>query len=288
MWNPSILAPERLTQSGAGALSPDETKYHIHYYRRVLPDLDPSPPPQVIEPPRFESFLHQPRERRALVWRRRILLAGSLTAHGLLLAVGAVTAFWHVDTLTPPAVAVTFLTVPVPPPPPPPAAARKSATPKPRVQRPRPLVQPPTTQPPPAPEPESQTDGDEGAEDGLEGGTPNGLAGGTGAPAPGPTEAERQSLLQRYLRELFRTRIAARFRYPPEAERDGIEGLVVMRVAIDATGRLTGLRLVGACAHQVLCEAASRTLLASAPFPPPPAELGGSIAVDVPLAYRLE
>jgi periplasmic protein TonB len=256
----------------------------------ALPDPTPTPPPTVATA-RFESFLREPRERLTVARRRRLLLGASLAAHGALMAVGVIGAFWHVETLSGPAVAVTFLTAP-PPPPPPPPPARKSA-PKPRVKTPRPVVQPPVVQPPPStpsePEADDQDRSEDGDDQGSDGGGAGGIQGGIGsARPPGPTESERRALLERYLRDLFRTRIAARFRYPPEAERDGIEGLVVLRVSIDGTGRLLDVRLVGACTHPLLCDAASQTLLASAPFPPPPSQLGGPIAVDVPLAYRLQ
>jgi periplasmic protein TonB len=249
--------------------------------------------PPTVEPGCFDTFLRQARERPPAARRRTAIVVASLAAHGLLLAAGSVASFWQVEPLTAPTVAVTFLTAP-PPPPPPPPPARKQASPRPRIKPLRPIIQPTVTQPPspepPQEEPEEPEPDTGESENGLAGGVEGGIPGGQvgGALPPGPTEAERRSLLERYLRELFRTRIAARFRYPPEAERQGIEGVVVLRVAIDGAGRLLQLRVVGACTHRVLCEAASETLLASTPFPPPPAELGGTIAVDVPLAYRLE
>ena len=218
------------------------------------------------------------------------MLAVSLAAHGLLVALGVVVSFWHVDELSAPAVSVTFLTAPTPPPPPPPASKaspREPRTPPPHAHRARAAAQARAGRR--SRHPRRRTEQDEprsrGSDQGVAGGVVGGQVGGT---PPPPDPSQRRSLLERYLRELFRSRIAARFRYPPEAEREGIEGVVVMRVAIDGSGKLIELRLVGSCEHAVLCEAASRTLLASAPFPPPPAELGGAIAVDVPLAYRLE
>jgi periplasmic protein TonB len=255
--------------------------------------LPSPPPPQDAEPGRFQRFLAEPRERQHHNRRRRFLLTLSLVVHGLLLAVGVAGAYWQVDTLSGPTVAVTFLSIPPPPPPPPPPAATTPQ--RERVRRPRPVVQPSVTQPEPRPvekpaEETDQSDEPEGDSGGVEGGVAGGVVGGVPAPQPPPqpTESQRRALLDRYLRELLRTRIAARFRYPPQAEREGAEGLVVVRVAIDAGGRLLDLRLVGVCPHAVLCEAASQTLLASAPFPPPPAELGASITVDVPLSYRLQ
>ncbi len=106
-------------------------------------------------------------------------------------------------------------------------------------------------------------------------------------PPPLPRE-KRQALLGRYLQELFRLRIAARFHYPSEAEELGLQGQVTVRVSLDDSGRLLGLRVQGACPHPVLCDAALNTVRESVPFPPPPAELGSRFDVDVPFQYRLE
>jgi protein TonB len=61
-----------------------------------------------------------------------------------------------------------------------------------------------------------------------------------------------------------------------------------MRVSVLRSGALLHAKVVGECPHRLLCEAAERTVQQAAPFPPPPAELGGAIAVAVPLQYRLE
>jgi periplasmic protein TonB len=107
-------------------------------------------------------------------------------------------------------------------------------------------------------------------------------------PPPELTREQRRTLTSRYLQEIFRSRIAARFHYPSEAEQLGLEGLVTLRVSIDRSGQLLGMRVQGHCPHPMLCDAALRTVRESVPFPPPPSELGGSIAVDVPFQYRLE
>lgn len=124
-------------------------------------------------------------------------------------------------------------------------------------------------------------------------GEASGVSGGeSGAPtAPPPRELSperRRSLLERYLQEILRSRIAGRFKYPPEAESLGLEGTVIVQIAVDGNGTLVGLGIRGACPHQILCEHATRTLRACAPFPPPPSELVGTIAVDVPLSYTLD
>ncbi len=258
----------------------------------------PAPAAATLAPPSagpacFGAFLAQGRDARPAGRARTRMIAVSLAAHGLVVAAGVCLSFWQVDELTAPSVSVTFLTTPLAPPPPPPPPARAAV---PKRPRPRPTPTPelvqPRVEPTPqaaAPAPEEQPPQEDQQEQGVDQGVAGGVVGGqVGGTLPPPDPSQRRSLLERYLRELFRSRIAARFRYPPEAEREGIEGVVVMRVAIDGSGKLLELRLVGSCEHTVLCEAASRTLLASAPFPPPPAELGGAIAVDVPLAYRLE
>lgn len=132
--------------------------------------------------------------------------------------------------------------------------------------------------------------GGSGVLGGVVGGSFAGSGGLVPPPPPPPTltREQRQTLTSRYLQELFRSRIAARFRYPQEAEHLGLEGLVTLRVSIDRSGQLLGMRVQGDCPHAVLCDAALRTVRESVPFPPPPAELGGSIAVDVPFQYRLE
>jgi protein TonB len=128
---------------------------------------------------------------------------------------------------------------------------------------------------------------------GVLGGPAGGHLGGAGGVLPPPppptlTREQRQQLTSRYLQELFRSRIASRFHYPAEAEELGLEGLVTLRVSIDSDGQLLGIRVQGACPHAMLCDAALRTVRESVPFPPPPAELGGGFAVDVPFQYRLE
>jgi protein TonB len=86
--------------------------------------------------------------------------------------------------------------------------------------------------------------------------------------------------------------IASHFHYPPEAEENAIEGVVVLRLSITASGALVGVRVVGRCPHAVLCEAGARTVTAAGPFPPPPVELGGAaggrIEIDFPVRYQLD
>ena len=243
----------------------------------------------------FAGFLDQATARRRTGWLRRATVAVSLGAHALLLAFGAAYSFWTVDELSPPRVTVSLLTLPAAPPPPPAARAAR-ATPKPKP-RPRPELQQPVTTAPVLPQPdEAETKGDDaqaGEREGVEGGVTGGVAGAVLTSAAPPrlpqlSPQERQALIRRYLEEILRTRIASRLRLPPEAERLGVEGTVVMLLAIDGGGRLVGLRTSGACPHEILCEAAARTIREAAPFPPPPIALGGGLQAELPLNYRLE
>jgi protein TonB len=250
----------------------------------------------------FGAFLTEagsPRRPRG----RRLTVSASIALHVAALVGVAVASYWNVEEITPPTVSVRMLVLPAPPPPPAPPMVARAAPSPPRPSRPQPLVQPrPVVEPPPEPLPEPPAASEPaGTTNGLAGGVTGGAEGGvigavtTAAPPPPPpprppelAPQQRKALLDRYLHELLRTRIAARHSYPPEAERLGAEGKVVIRVAIDRSGRLLGLSLAGACPHEVLCDAAQRTIRDATPFPPPPAELGGTIAVEVPLSYRLE
>jgi protein TonB len=242
-----------------------------------------------------------------------------VTLHGALLAALTAYSFGKVEELSSPRLAVTFLRLPTfaPLAPPPPSASKAAPAPV----RPKPgVVQPPATvqtSEPVVPEPvvaeaevpEAQEDGSEDqrtetggedhAADGAAGAGPAPAAGSVPSPAPPPRPPEppkppelapeqRRTYLDRYLQESLRSRVASRFRYPPEAEREGAEGTVLLRLRIDAAGKLIKVTVIGICPHAILCDAARTTVQEAAPFPPPPRALGGTIEVDMPLAYRLE
>lgn len=114
--------------------------------------------------------------------------------------------------------------------------------------------------------------------------------GGTGTgqaqAAPSISGAQRRAMMDRYLKELFRTRI--RTRYPEEARELELSGNVVVQVTVDRGGRLVGARLNGACPHALLCQDALETVRAAAPFPPLPRDLGESLQIDVPIKYQFQ
>ncbi len=107
------------------------------------------------------------------------------------------------------------------------------------------------------------------------------------APPPALTNDQRRRAIDRYLREILRPRIHRHFVYSEQARSLELEGTVLLRLSLDASGRLRGVALVGDCLHPLLCRFAQETILAAAPFPAPPAVLG-EIVVDAPLTYRLD
>src|SRR5690242_20463184 len=58
----------------------------------------------IASPTMFAGFLGQAAVKRRTSWLRRATVAVSLSAHGLLLAIGVAYSFWAVDELSPPRV----------------------------------------------------------------------------------------------------------------------------------------------------------------------------------------
>jgi protein TonB len=129
-------------------------------------------------------------------------------------------------------------------------------------------------------------------ENGEAGGVAGGVAGTTASPgvvaAPGPSPAELRALLDRYLQQVLRPRILSRLVFPPEAERLGVEGKVLLRLRIGGGGQLLAANVAGACPHEILCEDALRTLRAASPLPPLPPALGPQVDCTFPVTYQLE
>lgn len=255
-------------------------------------------------PPVFAAF--QGAAVQNGLFRRRLGLTAAVSVglHAVLLVGVAAGVFARpaVPAQPPPAPLVKVsLGRPAPPrrAPDPPAAPQP---PPPRPSKVRPLlaaVQP--TPPQPMPSTIDPTEVEEGTAEGSDedAGAHEGpvgeLAGATPAPPPPPvappppalTPEQRRQSLARYLQQALRPRIDSRFVYPPAAEREGVEGTVLLRLTIDCGGRLLSAVTVGACPADLLCEHARDTTRQASPFPAPPRELGGTIQVDLPIAYRL-
>ena len=112
-----------------------------------------------------------------------------------------------------------------------------------------------------------------------------GPPGSTGAGGAGG-ELRRRALLA-YLDRVIPL-INATSIYPEEADRLGLEDAFVLRIAVDHGGHLKSARLVGRAPHGLLERSAFAALAASAPLPPPAAELGPLVELDVPFVYRLD
>lgn len=263
---------------------------------------------EVPAPPVFAAFQHVHREVGLVRRRRGVTVGVSLGVHSLLLALAATGVSHQVSRASqpePPRVVVSLgLPAPARRAPPPPEAPK----PPPPRKAPRPamaLVQPQLDRElvaaEPAPPVEATDDAgveDEGSTSGDQPvGSPDGVATAQAAPPPPPrpvtppppamTAEQRRQQLARYLQEALRPRFDSRFTYPAEAERMGVEGRVVLRLTIDGSGRLLAAAAAG-CPADILCEHAQRTIRDASPFPPPPRELGATIQVDMPIAYRLD
>ena len=120
------------------------------------------------------------------------------------------------------------------------------------------------------------------------GGSGPARAGGVGGATSGGGNALGAERARRAYLEALVDRIRRHRRYPYLARRRGIEGTVCMRLGIDALGRVTSLRVTCGSAHAALVEAAESAVAEASPFAPLPALLGTSLAVEVPIVFRLE
>jgi periplasmic protein TonB len=82
--------------------------------------------------------------------------------------------------------------------------------------------------------------------------------------------------------------VGARHRYPSTARRQGIEGMVRIRVRIASNGSLAAQPVVERSAHPLLDAEATRMVLASAPFPRPPGDGLSPIALSIPVRFALD
>jgi protein TonB len=112
------------------------------------------------------------------------------------------------------------------------------------------------------------------------------LPSGIPAPPPSLTPEEREEWIERYMERLIKARFM-HVRYPHQAAAAGISGQVMLRMSINAKGRLLKLEVIGRCPHPVLCDAAQEAVRNADPLPPPPRELGNPLILDLPFRYHL-
>jgi len=218
--------------------------------------------------------------RRPRSGARRTTFAVSLAVHGTAIAVAVGYSFWHIEELSPPSVAVTFVSALAPPPaPPPPAAlgggsAVAAATPKrrppPTVVRAQPkpeLVQPRTTPPeikkdqeketpkpvPPAEEPKAATTAGPGTQTGSGSGdgagskpgvAGHGVAGGTGdTPGGAPVRAMPAKFLPPSLGALQRL-AAPEPEFPVYLRHAGTRYELMLKICVSPTGSVDSVTLL--------------------------------------------
>jgi protein TonB len=162
-----------------------------------------------------------------------------------------------------------------------PAPAPPRAMPKP-VAKPAPAPAEAVAPVPPAPSPSAADAAPAGAEAGV------GALAAVGAGPPGGTGSEAGSgsgggdALAAYIAGLQRA-IDTHKSYPPMARRRGIEGVVTVRLAIDALGGLEATALVGR-PPEILARSTREAVARAGPFPPPP---GGRLQVEFPVRYEI-
>jgi periplasmic protein TonB len=181
---------------------------------------------------------------------------------------------------------------------PPPAAApapKRVVLPKPPAPRALPPGEPPREIPPaPAPRevppaPPEASAAELGAGPALAP-TPSGAGGCGAAVAPlgpgsgGPPGASGggEGPIEAYA-ALVRARIEAQRRYSPMARRRGLEGVVMLRLQLAASGEVAEL-LVEDGAPLLLARSTEDAVARAGPFPPPPTGLG---VLRIPVRYRL-
>lgn len=80
------------------------------------------------------------------------------------------------------------------------------------------------------------------------------------------------------------TQLSRGLRYPRAAEEDGVEGVALLRLHVEADGHIVSVELVRSSGDHRLDEAALARARTLERLPPPP---HGTRAIDVPVRFRL-
>ena len=197
---------------------------------------------------------------------------------------------------------------PIPPPPepepvaapPPPLPEEPAPAPPPR-RRAAPPPEPAEPAPPPptlAAEGESSWQAPPGDPEGRVGGTEGGTGTAIGVtpaaepappPAPpGPSRADLRRMLAAYLNGTLGAFVNGRIDYPLAARREGLQGVVQLRIRLDARGRVLSVRVARGSGHTTLDQAALASVRALASMPAPPAELPWDPQIELPLPVTFE
>jgi len=181
----------------------------------------------------FEAVLAAER----LVPRRwlRVMVAISLVIHAAALAVGVAYSFWTIDEVPLPAFAVTLVGG-TPPAPPPPPAKRQAVKPRPKIDKPRQLLQP-------TEQAQKRKDDGGGRDDGVEGG----VSGGDGSAIPtGPAAVAPKMIPAQTARALLLidpNKDPYVVRLPPAFQRDRATFTADVYICVSAEGKVTSVKL---------------------------------------------
>jgi protein TonB len=114
------------------------------------------------------------------------------------------------------------------------------------------------------------------------------------APQPDPAaqkakadkELAQSDLYDQYLGQI-RKQVLRRIEYPRRASKEGVEGLVMLRVIVNREGNVASSEVVQS-AHDLLDAAAESAVQKAAPFPKPPEQLeGNQFAILIPVVFKL-
>jgi len=89
----------------------------------------------------------------------------------------------------------------------------------------------------------------------------------------------------------YRAKIAAQLArkrfYPNAARRDRLTGRATVSFTLNASGRVTAVRVVRSSGARVLDEAATEMVQRASPYPPIPSGLGATITIQAPIDFDL-
>lgn len=98
-------------------------------------------------------------------------------------------------------------------------------------------------------------------------------------------EQQQAELYNQYLGQV-RKQVLRNIDYPRRAQKEGVEGLVVLRINLDRGGNVTGSE-VAQSAHELLDAAAENAVKKAAPYPKPPEQLEGEqFQILVPVVFK--
>jgi len=111
--------------------------------------------------------------------------------------------------------------------------------------------------------------------------------GATDGAAKGEPEVDLKAMLAGYVGRVS-SAVHKRFYYPAAGARLGLEGLVVVEVLIDASGKIISSQVVRSSGHRVLDRAALKAMASIGRLPAPPPQLHwGKRSIKVPFDFRL-